>query len=197
MKVLILSEMAGAAAELNEALIINPVDNNEMSEAIHKALEMKKVEKHTLLSRMQNRISSYNVFTWAFDFFKQTHDIKEQQKRMNVKFINKTISTKIETDYHYASHRILFFDYDGTLVSFAKFPELALIDKSTLELIKKFSGDPKNQVVIISGRSRDFLEKQFSGVNVILVAEHGYFIKRTGKNWEATVSSDIQWKESV
>jgi len=195
--VLILSEMAGAAAELNEALIINPVDNNEMSEAIHKALEMKKVEKHTLLSRMQSRISSYNVFTWAYDFFKQTHDIKEQQKKMNVKFISKTISTKIETDYHNASHRILFFDYDGTLVSFAKFPELALIDNSTLELIKKFSGDPKNQIVIISGRSREFLEKQFSGVNVILVAEHGYFIKRNGKTWEVTVKSEGQWKESV
>ena len=38
--VLILSEMAGAAAELNEALIINPADNNEMAEAIFKALEM-------------------------------------------------------------------------------------------------------------------------------------------------------------
>ncbi len=41
--------------------------------------------------------------------------------------------------------------------------------------------DPKNQIVIISGRSKDFLEKQFMGVNVTLVAEHGYFIKRTGK----------------
>ena len=112
-------------------------------------------------------------------------------------FHNKTISIKIETDYHNASHRILFFDYDGTLVSFAKFPELALLDKITLELIKKFSGDPKNQIVIISGRSREFLEEQFSGVNVILVAEHGYFIKRNGKTWKVTVKSEGQWKESV
>src|SRR5665811_2143916 len=121
MKVLILSEMAGAAAELNEALIINPVDNNEMSEAIHKALEMKKVEKHTLLSRMQHRISSYNVFTWAFDFFNQTFAIKEQQKSMSVRFINKTISSQIVSNYRNAERRILFLDYDGTLVSFAKY----------------------------------------------------------------------------
>lgn len=195
--VLILSEMAGAASELNEALIINPVDNIEMAEAIFKALEMKTAEKHTRLERMQNRISSYNVFTWAFDFFNQTFDTKEQQKLMNVKFINKTISSQIASDYQNAGHRILFLDYDGTLVSFAKYPELATIDKNTLEIIKKLSNDPKNQIVIISGRSKDFLEKQFTGVNVILVAEHGYFIKRAGGKWEATVISDVQWKEAV
>ncbi len=71
--VLILSEMAGAAAELNEAFIINPVDDKEMAEAIYNALEMKPEEKNRKLERMQQRISSYNVFTWAYDFFNQTY----------------------------------------------------------------------------------------------------------------------------
>jgi trehalose 6-phosphate synthase/phosphatase len=195
--VLILSEMAGAAAELNEALIINPSDSLEMAEAIYKALEMKTVEKHRRLEKMQNRISSYNVFTWAFDFFSQTFDTKEQQKLMNVKFINKTISSQIASEYQNTNLRILFFDYDGTLVSFAKYPELATIDMNTLEIIKKLSDDPKNQIVIISGRSKDFLEKQFKGVNVNLVAEHGYFIKIAGKKWNATIEADLQWKKAV
>ena len=60
--------MAGAAAELNEALIINPADNIEMADAIFNAREMKPEEKHTRLERMQNRISNYNVFTWALIF---------------------------------------------------------------------------------------------------------------------------------
>ena len=195
--VLILSEMAGAAAELNEALIINPVDNNEISDAIFKALEMRPDEKHSRLIKMQNRISSYNVFTWAFDFFNQAFETKEQQKSMNVKFIDKTISSKIASDYKNASHRILFFDYDGTLVSFAKYPELATIDKTTLEIIKKISDDPRNQIVIISGRGTDFLEEQFKGVNVNLVAEHGYFIKIVGENWKAIIETDLEWKKTV
>lgn len=195
--VLILSEMAGAAAELNEALIINPADNIEMAEAIYKALEMKKTEIYSRLERMQHRISNYNVFTWAFDFFKQTFDTKEQQKLMNVKFINKTITSQIAFDYQKATHRILFLDYDGTIVSFAKYPELAIIDKSTLEIIKNLSSDPKNKIVIISGRDKDFLEKQFAGVNVTLVAEHGYFIKKAGKDWKVTVRADLQWKKTV
>ncbi len=195
--VLILSEMAGAAAEMNEALIINPVDNIEMAETIFNALEMKSEEKHSRLERMKNRISNYNVFTWAFDFFNQAFDIKEQQELRNVKFINKTISSKIVSDYVKAEQRILFLDYDGTLVPFAKFPELAIVEKDTLEIVRKLSIDPKNQVIIISGRDKKFLEKQFSALNVSLVAEHGYYIKKAGGDWEATINTDEQWKEAV
>lgn len=195
--VLILSEMAGAAAELNEAIIINPSDNNEMAEAIHNALEMGIDEKHMRLESMQNRISSYNVFTWAYDFFDQAFDTKKRQKSMNVKLINKTITSQIISDYQNADQRILFLDYDGTLVSIAKYPELATIDKGTLEIIKKLANDIKNQIVIISGRSKDFLENQFMGINVTLVAEHGYLIKRRGENWERTVELDFKWKKSV
>lgn len=195
--VLILSEMAGAAAELNEALIINPVDNIEMAETIFTALEMKSEEKYTRLERMKNRISHYNVFTWAFDFFNQAYDTKEQQKLRNVKFINKTISSEIVSAYRKADLRILFLDYDGTLVPFAKYPELAIVDKDTLEIIRKLSQDPKNQVVIISGRDKKFLEKQFADVDVSLVAEHGYYIKNGAGDWEATIKTDEQWKEAV
>ncbi len=195
--VLILSEMAGASAELNEALIINPVDNIEMAEAIFKALEMKPDEKLIRLERMQARISSYTVFAWALDFFNQTLEIKKQQYLTNVRLINKTISAQIISDYMNASRRILFLDYDGTLVSFGKFPEQVTIEKKTLSIIKKLTKDLKNQIVIISGRTRDFLEKEFKGVNVTMVAEHGYFIKKVKGKWESSINTDSQWKETV
>jgi len=195
--VLILSEMAGAAAELNEAIIINPVDNIEMAEAIFNALEMETEEKHTRLERMKNRISNYNVFTWAFDFFNQTYETKKEQKLRSVRFVNQKISSQIVSDYQKASRRILFLDYDGTLVPFAKYPELAIVEKNTLEIVRKLSDDPKNQVVIISGRDKQFLEKQFEEINVCLVAEHGYYIKKGGGEWESTMNTDEQWKEVV
>lgn len=195
--VLILSEMAGAAAELIDALIINPVDTIEMAETIFKALEMKPEEKHTRFERMKNRISRYNVFTWAFDFFNQTSDIKEQQKLMSIRLVNKTISSQIVSNYQKAGRRILFLDYDGTLVPYSKYPELVTIDKSTLKTIRKLSKNPKNKVVIISGRDKKFLEKQFIGVNINLVAEHGYYIKNGDGNWNPTINTDEQWKENV
>lgn len=195
--VLILSEMAGAADELNEAIIINPADDIEIADAVLKALEMKPSEKHARLKRMQNRVATYNVYTWAFDYFNQAHEIKEQQKLMKVRFIDNTISSKIVANYKSAAKRILFLDYDGTLVPFTKYPELATIDRKTLNIIKRLSDNPKNHVVIISGRDKDFIEKQFSGVNLTLVAEHGFFIKKEGGNWESTSNLNDSWKESV
>jgi len=195
--VLILSEMAGAAAELNEALLINPVDNIEMAEAIYNALEMNPEEKHIRLERMKNRISSYNVFTWAFDFFNQTYETKGEQKLRSVRFINKEISTHIVSDYRNATQRILFLDYDGTLVPFAKYPEMAVVERDTLKIIQKLAADSKNLVVIISGRDRKFLEKQFADVNVSLIAEHGYYTKKGAENWEASINTDELWKKDV
>jgi len=195
--VLILSEMAGASAELSEALIINPNDNIEMAGAIFRALEMKQEEKKIRLRRMQQRISTYNVFTWALDFFNQVIDIKTQQNLNSIRSVNSSITDRIITDYRNAGSRILFLDYDGTLVSFAKYPELAVIDKTTLGIIRKLVLDPLNQVVIISGRDKDFLEKQFHNIKLTLVAEHGYFIKKPGEHWDSAIKADLKWKESV
>lgn len=195
--VLILSEMAGAAAELNEALIIHPADAHEMAEAIFKALEMAADEKEARLRRMQHRIRSYNVFTWAQDFLNQAGDIKNRQKVMQVKSIGEGTARKIVTDYHTACRRILFLDYDGTLVNFSRYPELAVIEPEPLEVVRKLALNPLNTVVIISGRGREFLEKQFTGLNVVLVAEHGFFLKLPDEGWKAAVEADVHWKESV
>jgi trehalose 6-phosphate synthase/phosphatase len=68
--VLILSEMAGASAELKDALIINPVDHNEMAIAIRLALEMPEQEVVDRIRHMHKRIKYYDVFRWADEFFK-------------------------------------------------------------------------------------------------------------------------------
>lgn len=154
-------------------------------------------EKEIRAERMQNRISSNNVFAWASDFFSQALEIREKQNLTNIRLINKSVSLKIISEYKAAGSRILFLDYDGTLVSFTKYPEQAVIDKKTLSTIKKLSYDPKNEVIIISGRTRDFLEKQFKSINVTLIAEHGFFIKEIKKKWKTRIDTDMRWKEAV
>ncbi len=78
---LILSEMAGAAAELDEAIIINPTDIGETSDAIDKALKMPEEEKEEKINKMQERLRRYNVFVWSSDFFRQVAEIRKKQKR--------------------------------------------------------------------------------------------------------------------
>ena len=59
---------------------------------------MKPEEKHTRLERMQNRISNYNVFTWAFDFSTR-HLTQKIAKISERKVYHKAISSQIVTDY--------------------------------------------------------------------------------------------------
>jgi trehalose 6-phosphate synthase len=66
--VLILSEFAGAARELAEALLINPYDTEQFADSIHEALTMKPEERRTRMKGMQTVVEEYNVYRWAASF---------------------------------------------------------------------------------------------------------------------------------
>ena len=193
--ILVLSEMAGAASELNEALIINPTDIEETSDAIDRALNMPAEEKEKKILKMQNRLKRYNVFTWASDFLKQVTAIKKEQRHIKVKYLDDNALKCIVTEYQETRERLFLIDYDGTLTPIAKVPEMALLDKRTKSLLKNIISDKLNTVVIISGRKHEFVENQFKNLDVILIAEHGYLIKYPGREWIISVKIDLTWKE--
>jgi trehalose 6-phosphate synthase/phosphatase len=62
---LILSEMAGAAKEMSEALIINPNDKAQIALAIKKAIEMPVEEQIESNAILQKRLKRYNIEKWA------------------------------------------------------------------------------------------------------------------------------------
>jgi len=66
--VLILSETAGAADELPQAILVNPNDRQEIADGILKGLRMSVQEQKTRIEKMQHRISSNDVVAWASDF---------------------------------------------------------------------------------------------------------------------------------
>lgn len=66
--VLILSEFAGAARELPDALIINPYDTEQFAEAIREALEIAPDEREARMSRMRRQVEENNIYRWAANF---------------------------------------------------------------------------------------------------------------------------------
>ncbi|MBS0197244.1 MAG: trehalose-6-phosphate synthase [Planctomycetes bacterium] len=66
--VLILSEFAGAARDLPDALIINPYDTEEFAEAIRIAVEMPGEERRARMSRLYQQVSEHNIYRWAAEF---------------------------------------------------------------------------------------------------------------------------------
>jgi trehalose 6-phosphate synthase/phosphatase len=195
--VLVLSEMAGASVELNEAIIINPTDVEETADALDKALSMPEEEKERRIHKMQNRLKRYNVFTWSSDFFSQVDVIKKEQENMQVKYLDNQTLLNIQAKYQEAKKRIFLIDYDGTLIPIARLPEMALLNDDTRHVLKTLIADKANTIVIISGRDRDFIESQFKDLDLILVAEHGYFIKYPGGNWIKNLKTNVAWKKKI
>jgi len=193
---LVISETAGAASELGEAVIVNSNDNNAIADGLKTALEMPLDEKVARNKIMHERLKRYNVEFWAKDFI-------DTLSRTAIDSINNTQislekdSSKIENEYKSAKKRILLLDYDGTLVGFKSLPVLAKPDEALKNLITDLVNDPKNMVVIISGRDKDTLDEWFRNLNVHLIAAHGLWLCHPNQEWTMTVSLDNDWKESV
>ena len=120
--VLILSEMAGAAKELGEAIVVNPNDRSQIAEAIREALEMPPEEQVRRNQIMQDRIRRYDVTRWAQDFTADLAGMQAVHSRLYAKVLPRKVRTEIIESFASASRRLLFLDYDGTLVPLARRP---------------------------------------------------------------------------
>ncbi|POF62457.1 trehalose-6-phosphate synthase [Novacetimonas maltaceti] len=66
--VLILSHFAGAAPELDEAILVNPYDTDEIADALHQALTMQRPERQTRWIALEKEVSRTTAVSWANDF---------------------------------------------------------------------------------------------------------------------------------
>lgn len=196
--VLILSEMAGAAAELTEALLINPNDTDEISDTIHQALTMNEEEQRLRLHQMRQLISKYDINSWAIDFFGELGQIKSLQLKFDVKFLDSFARATLLQDYECSEKRLFLLDYDGTLVNFSKDPSKAVPGKELLKVIKDISTDPNNKVYIVSGRDSETLEKWLGHLPIGLIAEHGAKIRHQGGPWtNEAIAESTSWKDKI
>jgi len=196
MAVLILSEMAGAANELTDAIIINPNDMGDFEKALVQALSMSNDEKKERLHRMQKHIAEHDVKKWATDFINEMISIKNQNKRIRQKIIHSPQENNIKQRYDVATLRLIVLDYDGTLAAFVNNPADAKPTKRLLVLLKKISKDNRNKVVINSGRNRQVLDEWFEGLDINFAAEHGAFYKEDNI-WHYNVKDVPPWNNEI
>jgi trehalose 6-phosphate synthase/phosphatase len=197
--VLLLSEMAGAARELTDALLVNPNDIVDFAIKIKQGLEMDVTEQEERLIPMQNRIREYDVVTWADDFFKQLDRIKVKQREFEFAFLSRDAKMLIYDKYRASGKRLLILDYDGTLVTFSSSPHKSHPEPSLLNLLNNLSATERNDVYVISGRDSETLEKWFGHLPLNLVAEQGAKIKLSNANWKITenVNQNQDWKKII
>jgi trehalose 6-phosphate synthase len=79
--VLVLSQFTGAAAEMHDALLVNPYDIDQVASAIKTALEMPGQERRERMRRMRRGVREHNVYKWAADLISELADVRTPAAR--------------------------------------------------------------------------------------------------------------------
>lgn len=146
---------------------------------------------------LQERLRRFDVNRWAENFVQSMLTSEKTEAARRAYTLSGKVRTALLEQYRQATTRALMLDYDGTLVPFADIPNRAYPDQALLELITTLAQDSANEIVIISGRSRNDLEQWFGALPVSLIAEHGMWLRKRGEPWKLLRSTTADWKERV
>jgi len=182
--VLILSEFAGAAEELQEALTVNAYDTESIAAAMRQALAMPGAERRGRMRALHERVTTYDVHRWAEHFVEiLSSDPPTDRRATSDAALRDTIAA-----VRAASPLAILLDYDGTLVPIAETPDEAQPDGDLLQLVDALADRPNTSVLMVSGRSRDTLDAWFGALPIELWAEHGVWFKPPrAEVWAATI----------
>jgi trehalose 6-phosphate synthase/phosphatase len=195
--VLILSEMAGASKELIDAIIVNPNNIGEVCRAIIQALEMPLDEQKNRMQQMRQLVAKFNVSHWVKIFTDRLKEVKQQQRSMQTRHVSNTTEQSIVNRYAKTKNRIIFLDYDGTLVNFKSNIADANPDSNLYDILHQLTEDPANHVVLISGRKHENLGEWFDNENIYLIAEHGAWYKQQNTSWHKISGLSDSWKQDI
>lgn len=191
--VVIVSEFAGVASMLGQALIINPWDEDSMADAIYRAFKMPTDERLERQNDVQELLFRYSASQWASSFLSDLAKTGDAETRREVAPLPsrreewpKELTTKVRN----AQKICLVLDYDGTVVQIEQRPELAVLSSLQREFLRELQ--KRAQVVILSGRRKEFLDRQFEDCPFTLGAEHGAFLKDSTGAWRSRISTEIQ-----
>jgi trehalose 6-phosphate synthase/phosphatase len=195
--VLILSEMAGASKELNDALIVNPNNIGDVMRAIVQALNMPIDEQRSRMSVMRSTVKKFDIHLWVKNFMDKLEEVKGLQESLLTKYAARVVREQMAKDYAAATNRFIFLDYDGTLVGFSGDLDKTSPDEELYGILDVLSADPANRVVIVSGRRNQTLEQWFGHMKLDLIAEHGAWQKHYNEEWKSLPLLTDKWKQEV
>ncbi|MGK4005213.1 bifunctional alpha,alpha-trehalose-phosphate synthase (UDP-forming)/trehalose-phosphatase [Sorangium sp. So ce1036] len=194
--VLILSEFAGAAAELSEAISVNPYDIDAVASAVKHAVTMPASEQKVRMAALRRRVAAHDVHVWAQSFLDDLDRAAARKPAEASEPRRPDVPASVLERVQHAPRRVWILDYDGTLVPFASMPELAAPDDELLSLLGVLS--ERDRVHVVSGRLRADLERWFGALPLDLHAEHGFWSRSRGsREWIPLEPGAAAWKGEI
>jgi trehalose 6-phosphate synthase/phosphatase len=193
--VLILSEFAGAAQELFNAVMVNPYDIDGMAWAVGEALDMDDQHKRELMEPMRRLVIENDSKWWAKRYIDTLVRDTAAPQRDEVKRLD---FAELDAFKPSPKKKALFLDYDGTLRGFTVDPAKATPQPRLVEILDKLSQRDDLDIYVVSGRKADFLQKHLGRFGFTLVGEHGYTFTKPGHEPELlNGDADLEWMATV
>ncbi len=192
--ILILSQSAGAAEELKDALLVTHENPRSLVAALKRAVKMPKKELDRRVAALQHATSANTIHGWAGEFL-QT--LKKPVPGTAVPNLTPLRRDNLVRNFQGATRRLLLLDYDGVLAPFVDQPRDASPSDQTIAALSRIAKLPNTDVAIISGRSRHDLVQWLGDLPLTLIAEHGSEARIKGQGWTNLVETPSDWKAII
>ncbi|EFN51489.1 hypothetical protein CHLNCDRAFT_37352 [Chlorella variabilis] len=209
--VLILSEFAGAAQSLGAgAILVNPWNINDLSQAIEYALMMSDTERRERHRQNYMHVTIHTAQTWADTFISELNDTHVEAE-LRTRNIPPALDMEATVGcYKRSRRRLLVLGYNATLTTAVEAPRqpkkhfdqiqaLTRVNPAAYSCLAALSQNSLVDIVVISGGEKHRLEEVFSDLHIWLAAENGAAIRPPGsKEWVTLMDAGSgEWKESV
>ncbi len=166
--VLILSELAGAAEELEGAILVNPYNIEDFAQSIQKALNMADTEKALRMEHMRRQVSENDIYKWIADILKSMTQVsKQKQKKCRYLFDHiENIQNNLA-----GKSLLLCLDYVGTLSPIVATPDIAYLGADVQALLLQLKKVVR--LAIVSGRQIEDIKGLVGIKDIIYVGNHG------------------------
>ncbi len=182
--VLILSEMAGAADELQEALLVNPFDIEAVADALHRALAMSEDERRARMSALRDRVQASDVHGWVGRFL-EAAELAGERAHSAVASAAEVTRRRLAPWLSQREGLALFLDYDGTLTPLAARREDARLSDAARQTLEQAARTPNLDLVVVSGRALEDVKQMVGVTGVTYVGNHGFEIEGPGLSFRS------------
>ncbi len=196
--VLVLSEFAGAAAELGGAIHVNPHDIDVVASRIADALAMPRHDRRERMHSMRERVFRADVHHWLGSFVTGLKHAAADRGAHPVAYSSDIEIADLVARARDAEDLTVILDYDGTLMPFYGAPADAAPDAELTHLLHALASRPRTSVHVVSGRTRSSLARWLGDLPIGIHAEHGFWSRPSHDEWWQPVDGiSFEWKERV
>jgi len=168
---LILSEFAGAAEELDGAILVNPYDVEDFADKIKEALLLSAKEKKARMSVLRRQVQDFDIYRWIFDIIREILRLSSEMDESFHYVFDNTDKLKLNLSPSAAGPPLICLDYDGTLTPIVSSPDMALLSAPMHSLLMRLK--EKTDIAIVSGRSLIDIRERVGISDIIYAGNHG------------------------